>query len=465
MKVEINNLGVIKQAEIDLKPLTVFIGNNGEGKTWAAYTLSAILGSYGYVNYQKAYFDGKNQQTYPPLDGAIDQIINEGNAQINLIQFAKEYGELYINDVARLVPNWMQSFLGTERVNFENLQVIFKLEESKQVFFERLKSASIERKLSSGILNALKESGEEILFFYTETEGNVNDKLPLKAIRQFVIKEIFQTIHRTFYANELYIFPTERTTFITFPFGNIIDKQKMTKNDRDDSEINESELGKTPLPGPVSHFLGTMLNASRKSMSIREEEIKENPRLDQYVKLANLLEDYILQGKLGFETSKLRKELLFQPTVETKLEMPIVSSMVKELAPLFLCLRDLVKPNEWLIIDEPEMNLHPAAQVRIIEFLVMLVNAGLHVLITTHSPYIVDHLANLMQGAKHDNPESIKELFYLEKTESFIAQEKVGVYLFEEGTAKNILNDEGIINWETFGNVSNDLSGIYSQLL
>lgn len=461
MKVEINNLGVIKQAEIDLKPLTVFIGKNGEGKTWAAYTLSAILGPYGYLNYQKAYFDGKNQQTYPPLDGAIDQIIKEGNAQINFIQFAKEYGELYINDVARLAPNWMQSFMATERVSFENLQVDFKLEESTQGFLERIKAASIERKLSSGILNALKESGEEILFFYTETEGNVSEKLPLKAIQQFVIKEIFQTIHRTFYANDLYIFPTERTTFITFPFGNIM----MTKNDLEYSEINESEPRKTSHPEPVYRFLVTMVNASRKSMSIREEEIKENPRVDKYVKLANLLEDDILQGKLGFEISKLRKELLFQPTVETKLEMPIVSSMVKELAPLVLCLRDLVKPNEWLIIDEPEMNLHPAAQVRIIEFLVMLVNAGLHVLITTHSPYIVDHLANLMQGAKHDDPESIKELFYLEKTESFIAQEKVGVYLFEEGTAKNILSDEGIINWETFGNVSNDLSGIYSQLL
>ena len=43
MKVEIRNLGVIKKAEIDLKPLTVFIGRNGTGKTWTAYTLASIL--------------------------------------------------------------------------------------------------------------------------------------------------------------------------------------------------------------------------------------------------------------------------------------------------------------------------------------------------------------------------------------------------------------------------------------
>ena len=145
--------------------------------------------------------------------------------------------------------------------------------------------------------------------------------------------------------------------------------------------------------------------------------------------------------------------------------MPIVSSMVKELAPLVLCLRYLVKPNDLLIIDEPEMNLHPAAQVEIAEFLAMLVNAGLHVLITTHSPYIVDHLANLMQAAKHEDPDSIKEMFYLQRKEAFISQEKVSVYLFEDGTAKNIIREEGTINWETFGQVSDDVSRIYANLL
>jgi predicted ATPase len=71
MKVESRNLGVIKKAEIDLKPLTVFIGGNGEGKTWAAYTLSGIFGQQGYEHYLKAYLDGNTQQKYPTLDSAL----------------------------------------------------------------------------------------------------------------------------------------------------------------------------------------------------------------------------------------------------------------------------------------------------------------------------------------------------------------------------------------------------------
>ncbi|RKZ50289.1 MAG: hypothetical protein DRR00_15795 [Candidatus Parabeggiatoa sp. nov. 3] len=34
MNVKIRNLGVIDNASIDLKPLTVFIGENSMGKTW-----------------------------------------------------------------------------------------------------------------------------------------------------------------------------------------------------------------------------------------------------------------------------------------------------------------------------------------------------------------------------------------------------------------------------------------------
>jgi len=460
MKVEIRNLGVIEKAEIDLKPLTVFIGGNGEGKTWAAYTLSAIFGQQGYRHYLKAYLDGNTQQRYPTLDSAVQQLFEEGNAQIDAIQFANDYAETYINDVARLAPNWMRSFMATDRANFNDLQVHLNLAETKAEFLERIKAASVQRKISLGLLNALKETGDGILYFYSE--GDIKNKLPRKAIQQFVVREIFQILHKAFYAY-IYTFPTERTTFITFPFSSFQLREVRIEELLTDTDQSEFEQRGTPLVEPVKRFLEMILISYQKKD--REEEINKNPQLGEYVKLADFLEKEILQGTVGFETSELREELLFQPKENTKLEMPIVSSMVKELAPLVLCLRYLVDPNELLIIDEPEMNLHPAAQLEIAEFLAMLVNAGLHVLITTHSPYIVDHLANLMQAAKHEDPDSIKEMFYLQRTEAFISQEKVSVYLFEDGTAKNIIREEGTINWETFGKVSDDISQIYASLL
>ena len=159
-----------------------------------------------------------------------------------------------------------------------------------------------------------------------------------------------------------------------------------------------------------------------------------------------------------------QREILFKPNKKVALDISVSSSMVKELSTLVLYLRYVAKANQLLVIDEPEMNLHPEAQVKMIEFLAMLVNAGLNILITTHSPYMLDHLANLIKAAQNENKESIRDKFYLKCTDAFIAKENVSVYLFNQGRVTNALDDDGVIQWNTFGDVSDRISEIYYQL-
>ena len=72
MKVTFHNLGVISEAEIDLKPLTVFVGPNNSGKTWLAYALAGIFGSYSFMQYLKASVEEEGfPESYPPLNNAI----------------------------------------------------------------------------------------------------------------------------------------------------------------------------------------------------------------------------------------------------------------------------------------------------------------------------------------------------------------------------------------------------------
>jgi len=473
MKIELVNLGVIQKAEIELKPLTVFIGENNTGKTWTSYTLASILGGYGVSQYLKAYLKGEATQAYPPIDNAIAQILAEGNAQVDIVQFARDYAELYINDVARLAPNWMPEFMATERVNFQDLQIKISLAASKDRVLQKLEHTFFEQQLSvspqsgNALLSASKEENESILYFYTlsESKGSILQKLPERVIKKFVSTIIFVEIHGHLYSSGMYLFPTERTTFITFPFSHSEFNEFKKSREKASEELQQTKIQKksSPIMGGESlkSFINMIFRSYSRDWTDREKEIKENPEISTYIELAKLLERDIIQGNVDFEDSGLGKELLFQASDSVKLQMPVVSSMVKELTPLVLCLRYWVAPDEWLIIDEPEMNLHPAAQVEMIEFLAMLVAANLNVLITTHSPYIVDHLVNLMQAAKHEDKERIKDNFYLERTEAFIPQDKVSVYLFEEGTAKNILDEAGRINWQTFANVSDDIANIF----
>ena len=74
-----------------------------------------------------------------------------------------------------------------------------------------------------------------------------------------------------------------------------------------------------------------------------------------------------------------------------------VSSMVSELAPVVLYLRHVVRPGDVLIIEEPEAHLHPAMQVKFTRQLAAAVKAGVRVIATTHSEWILEELANLVR--------------------------------------------------------------------
>ncbi|MBN2285879.1 MAG: AAA family ATPase [Tissierellales bacterium] len=480
MKINICNLGIIKNAQIDLAPLTVFVGENGTGKTWTAYALAGIFGPHGYHYHKEAYIGKRNEQNYKPIDDAILAIIEKGNATINLESFVNEYAEIYFNQIAKSVPKWFNTFMATTKAQFDNTSFQIELsEKTKKKILDILKASHIETTRSIGlkqdasgiILNSLKEEGADELYYYITSETQTQEEIPQaiinKEVREFIVTETFRGIHRALF-KDTQIFPTERTTFIAFRFpspesheGDALKEYKETKKGTKSKRVDSSPI----VSKPVQHFL-TMLGYSVRMFTERMTQGIKEPDISKFMELANLLENNILLGDIKFEERGNQVELIYTPTSEDSLELNISSSMVKELAPLAVYLRYLAEPGDLLVIDEPEMNLHPAAQVEIIEFLSMLINAGLNVLITTHSPYILDHLVNLIHAKESKKDENeLKELFYLEETSSFLSKDDVAVYLFENGTAKNILMENGDIDWGTFSDVSHDVSQIYSHLI
>jgi hypothetical protein len=172
VNIAIKNLGPIGDAELDLKPLTLFIGPNNSGKSWIAYVLAGIFGTYGWQRYLRGYLEGQTQTSYPPLEQAFQQLLNEGNAKIDMVQFADTCAQDYFNDVARLARQWMQEFMGTERVSFAELEITVEPGNRKEPFLQQARSFSEEYKLSVGqqretaLLNASKATDDPACYFY-----------------------------------------------------------------------------------------------------------------------------------------------------------------------------------------------------------------------------------------------------------------------------------------------------------
>ena len=118
--------------------------------------------------------------------------------------------------------------------------------------------------------------------------------------------------------------------------------------------------------------------------------------------LATLLERSILGGAVrrerGEEPQASYPSFSFYPQ-GWKESLPLMraSSMVSELAPVVLYLRHVVQPGDVLIIEEPESHLHPAMQVEFTRVLAAAARSGIRIIMTTHSEWILEELANLVR--------------------------------------------------------------------
>lgn len=494
MKVTIQNLGAIQHAEIDLKPLTILIGPNNAGKTWLAYTLAGIFGIQGWGKYTDAYTEEEFEKKYPPLDAALEKVTT-GRITINMVELAEQYGEQYFQAIADYAKQWMPEFMSTQFATFEQMKVSIDLAGSKARLLERVKQFSIQREIAGGAFKISKRRGNAILQAYTTVEKAENgevvtEPVPSEEMRGRLIDDAMRVVHQSLYS-DVRVFPTERTTLATAR----IQKRKIPTRVASDEKMQEAldairnalkqvfsepeiEIGEDPdvaAPkqgiGPVGYFInmfGSIMQIGSKEIEKRAKEARSNPKIRRYQELAQILEDQILFGSLDFSTTEPNpnRDLLFRPQPDVTLEMQIVSSMVKELAVLALYLRYLARPDELLVIDEPEMNLHPEAQAQMIEFLCLLVNAGLRVLVTTHSTYIVDHLTNLIYAAQleTEKQKSAAEIFFLEDGEAFISQDNVSVYCVDNGITENILREKGRMDWNTFSDVGDRIANIHSMM-
>ena len=116
------------------------------------------------------------------------------------------------------------------------------------------------------------------------------------------------------------------------------------------------------------------------------------------------------------------------------LTMDESSSAVRSLLIVGLYLRHVARPGDLLMIDEPELNLHPRNQRRIARLFARLVNLGIKVFMTTHSDYIVKELNTLIMLSQ-DKPH-LKRLAKKEgyRPDELLSPEQIHVYIAERAT-------------------------------
>ena len=119
----------------------------------------------------------------------------------------------------------------------------------------------------------------------------------------------------------------------------------------------------------------------------------------------------------------------------------------------------------YFIIEEPESHLFPEAQKAITELISIAKNDKNKVLITTHSPYILGSINNLLYAekiGKSKNKEMVEELV---SPHMWLSHSVMGAYYLANGVLENILDEEyQDINHDVIDGVSSVINETYEKL-
>lgn len=155
-----------------------------------------------------------------------------------------------------------------------------------------------------------------------------------------------------------------------------------------------------------------------------------------------------------------------------------LSSGQQEMMPLFVTLLSLaptytgVRPRggRLVYIEEPEAHLFPQAQSELVQILAALVaerGFNTNLLLTTHSPYVLAKLNNLMLAGDlaKSSPANLKEVSSIVPADSLLRSSNVSAYAIQDGKLGNIVNEDGLIEAEYLDSISGKIAEEFDNLL
>jgi len=413
MKIQIENLGILRLAEFSLGDITIICGGNNTGKTYATYALFGFLYSW-------------REEFYVQIGAKeIDQLFSDGVTYINLVPYVKKVGNI-LSAGCRQYEKQLPMIFAAPEDRFQNSRFCVSInEENIQInnkFERRVSSADSER------FSITKEEGSsELVVSLLVDKDRV--KIPRRIISRFIGDAIKEIIFGGVFPNP-FIASAERTGAaifrkeLNFPRNRLLEEMSRTDKNIDPFELLLKIYQDYPLPVKTNVEFLRKLEAITKKRSFIA---RDHPAL---------LDDF--SDILGGEYKVSRDdELYFSPkNKRVKLSMDESSSSVRALLGIGFYLKHIVQPSDLLMIDEPELNLHPENQRRLARLFARLCNLGVKIFITTHSDYFIKELNTLIM-LNNDKP----HLKQIAKREGYLPEEllsfkKVRVYIAKEALVK-----------------------------
>jgi predicted ATPase len=432
MKIQVKELGAIKEAKIDLdKPLTLFCGQNNTGKTYLAFVIYALTRMK----------IGRN-----PLKINIPQLIESSK-----FSFEIDVNEIfqYRNKTILDIKTNLDTIFGISEDLAEQMFSTFEIsfDTDIEIFRAKIFEIAIDDILlvNQQRFRIKKEIGNLVVALEL-IEGEDYSNILKSGVFDIILSSSIANQLAFYPISNAVIFPVERNSIFTFSRELSISRnilvdqmQKLSKGEKlNPFDFIQNSSNRYPL-------------AIRDGLAVSNDLQNIQKTKSDFYDIACELEEKLLHGTLSVNKDG---EVQFVSIKNKGKKLPIhmTASIVKTLSSLIFYLKYVAEKRDLIIIDEPEMNLHPDSQIILTRVFAKLLNMGFRLLISTHSDYIIREFNNLIMISSN-KPEVIKvaeELQY--DLNDAIKPENVGCYYFHfpKISSKQVMVKEIVIDESGF---------------
>lgn len=362
MKLTLKNIGKIQEAAVEIKGITVIAGENNTGKSTVGKALFAIFSSLCNIETQIEY------ERLNSIEDKLDRIYHnhvEGYFDFDTLELARDLvsqREKYQSDGEGIYRK-IVDVITEENENFEGFiddvfvrEIIERIRESLDVsdtaFSEFVLWKNLNAEFNGQVNNIFKEEEAQIRLRIKEEEMEVNIQENMIESIQDVIKLHTEAI------------------YIDDPF--IVDERRVLLR----------QFGKRSGIDHRKHLREKLF--SDKDVNIVEEIATENKLKNIFKKLSLVCSGDIVTHRsdsLGYRRKNTDKVLNVR-NLSTGLKTFV---LLKK-----LLTSGVIEYNGTIILDEPEIHLHPQWQLVFAELIVLIQKEfGTHILLNTHSPYFL----------------------------------------------------------------------------
>lgn len=453
-------IGPVKKANLELGDLTIIAGRNNTGKSYLVYTLYGFLKMWNGWPGIHRFLEGrrKSRADIPDLAEIADRLLKEGKFRIPASSGSlKRQRRAILNQLSRdFSRHAISQVFSSQSGDFDKAAFTVKTVGGNAEVGD-LHPVKI-RLPGNGSLQFKREDDQLVITLDWPNQRNV-----LPDLGYIIASEYLELLLGRLFP-EPFILSAER-----FGISLFYRELDFTKNQLVDLL---QKMGNEKNRERYSPFLVLDRATSRYALPIKDnidytrslpDHVKDKSEFHS-TKLFNDIKD-MMDGY--FKTSGDEIRFISKArSLDKKFNVPLhlASSSARGLSDLYFFLQHVAKRNHLLIVDEPESHLDTANQIRLARLLARLVRAGLKVLVTTHSDYLIKEINNLvmLNSDFEGKEEALKSLRYT--NEDALSQDSIRAYVADKNGLIRCEVDRFGINMPVFDETIDRINAVANEL-